>query len=109
MSPGTKVICVDASIKPEAFISVIECFQYWVEENKVYTVREFLENDGIVPGILLEEITNKPIMIKLLGRKQEPAFGLFRFRELTEAELEEELMLEEAAPELIQVETNLIY
>lgn len=108
MSPGTKVICVDASIKPEAFFSVVECFQHWVEENKVYTVREFLENDGIVPGILLEEIVNKPIMIKLLGREQEPAFGLFRFRELTEEELEALMLLEEEV-EPVLVEEELIY
>jgi hypothetical protein len=88
MSPGTRVMCVDDTIKPEAFFAILENYQNWVKNGKIYTVREFLDNDEIVPGILLEEITNKPIFIKLLGREQEPAFGLFRFRELEENELE---------------------
>lgn len=104
MTPGTKVICVDASIKPEAFFSVVECFQQWVVEKQIYTVREYLNNDNIVPGILLEEVHNKPIMIKLLGKVQEPAFGLFRFRELTEEELAMEINIEAEVEESVNLE-----
>jgi hypothetical protein len=94
MKVGSRVLCVNASIKADTFFGVIQNFKNWVEKDKIYTVREILDNDDIVPGILLEEISNPPVFIKLLGRTQEPAFAAFRFRELEDdkvKELEEEL------------------
>lgn len=91
MDVGDKVICVDATIRPEALLSVSKMFQEWVVKDSKYTIREFLYNDGIVDGVLLEEISNIPVFIDLLGREQEPAFGLFRFRKLEVEEMEEEL------------------
>ena len=76
---GDTVLCVDAGIKPEALFAVAAHFPEWVKQGTKYTVRGFTDNDGIVEGIWLEEIVNPNIYIKLLGRTQEPAFGLFRF------------------------------
>jgi hypothetical protein len=92
MKIGSKIQCIDSSIKSNTFFGVIENFKNWVVKDEIYTVREILDNDDIVQGVLLEEITNTPIFIKLLNRIQEPAFKLDRFRELQEdEELEEEL------------------
>ena len=41
--------------------------------------------------LLLKEIKNTPVYIKLINRKQEPAFATWRFRELEEETLEETL------------------
>jgi hypothetical protein len=95
---GQKVICINSSIEPKILFSVLENYQQWVKQDVIYTVREILNNDDIVPGVLLEEVVNKPIYIKLLGREQEPAFSTSRFRELQddevlEEELEEELVI----------------
>ena len=94
MEVGKKVICIDDSIKPEALISVSIMYPNWVKKGKQYTVREFLDNDGIVPGVLLEEVENPIVFIDLIRREQEPAFGLFRFAEEQEAELKEEKIYE---------------
>jgi hypothetical protein len=97
MRPGTTVLCVDDSIRPEAMIAVVNHFPNWVTKGKRYVVREFLDNDGIVPGLLLEEVRNPDIFIPLIGRWQEPAFALWRFRELTPLDpVEEEV--EAASP-----------
>jgi hypothetical protein len=57
----------------------------WLRKGVEYTIREVLDNDGIVTGVLLEEIINDPIAQPLLnGRMQEPAFRVTRFQELHE-------------------------
>ena len=76
---GDEVVCIDASIKPEMIFAIAEYYPNWVVSGKKYTVRGFTDNDGIVDGVWLEEITNPEIFIKLINRTQEPAFGLFRF------------------------------
>lgn len=81
MKPGTRVLCVDDSILPDHIVAVVNHFPNWVLKGSRYTIREFLDNDGIVPGVLLEEVRNPPIFIPLIGRWQEPAFALWRFRE----------------------------
>ena len=92
MQVGSRVICIDSGIKADALLSVSEHFQQWVVKGNKYTVREIVDNDGIVDGVLLEEISNKPIAIKLLGGKiQEPAFALWRFRELQDDVVAEEV------------------
>jgi hypothetical protein len=102
---GSKVRCIDDSIRPEALLSVVQYFPNWIKKGPLYTVREFLENDGIVEGVLLEEIRNPEIFIKLLGRKQEPAFALWRFAE--EEIQEEEYSIEEImSQELVEILQN---
>jgi hypothetical protein len=63
-------------------VTICNYYHNWVKKGKTYTVREVLQNDDIVHGVLLEEIRNEPIYIELIDKKQEPAFGMFRFREL---------------------------
>lgn len=76
---GDEVVCVDATIKPEMLLAVVNFYPSWVKDGEKYTVRGFTDNDGIVDGVWLEEIVNPEIYIKLINRTQEPAFGLFRF------------------------------
>lgn len=88
MKIGNRVICVDDYIQPHMREEIAKDFQQWVTKGKVYTIREILENDGIVPGVLLEEIHNKPLYFaKTINRVQEPAFGIFRFDEYEVEEL----------------------
>ncbi len=87
MRPGQKVVCVDDSVSsPELMWSIMLNFQQWVKKDVTYTIREILNNDDIVTGVLLKEVVNKPVYIKLLDKTQEPAFATFRFRELDEFE-----------------------
>ncbi len=77
---GDKVICIDDSIAPEYFASVMKSFQYWPIKDQEYTIRDIFYNDEIVCGIVLKEMSNIPIFIPLLKRVQEPAFATWRFR-----------------------------
>jgi hypothetical protein len=88
-----KLVCIDDSVRAgmERFVS--EAYFNWVKKGVTYTVREVLENDGIVTGVLLNEVHNFPIYQPLLGRKQEPAFRLDRFAEL-EDDLADEIINE---------------
>jgi hypothetical protein len=101
MKIGSKVQCIDSSIKASTFLGIIENFKNWVVKDQIYTIREILNNDDIVQGILLEEITNTPIFIKLLNRIQEPAFKLDRFRELQEDEVMAEELEEVSILEIL--------
>ena len=100
MKPGDKVICVDARIDPEKTEEIRRDFEIWITRDKEYTIREILDNNGIVPGVLLEEIHNFPKYFKLIDRMQEPAFALWRFRKLNYASQSEESVQEE---ELVEV------
>src|SRR5690606_7501748 len=82
MNPGDKVICIDDSIDPAKSAEIAQDFEMWVKKDVEYTIRELLDNDGIVTGILLEEIYNIPKYFHLLGRTQEPAFAAWRFRKI---------------------------
>ena len=101
VKPGDKVICIDARIDPEKAEEIKRDFEIWITRDKEYTIREILENEGIVPGVLLEEVHNFPKYFKLLGRFQEPAFALWRFRKLNYATGQQE---EEREAELVEVE-----
>jgi hypothetical protein len=101
MKPGDKVLCIDATIDPAKAAEIKQDFEIWVTKDKEYTVREILDNNGIVPGILLEEIHNFPKYFKLIDRYQEPAFATWRFRKLNYATKTEEEVHEE---ELVTVE-----
>src|SRR5437588_12419133 len=103
MKPGDKVICIDARIDPEKSQEIRKDFEIWVTKDKEYTIREILDNNGIVPGVLLDEIHNFPKFFKLLNRMQEPAFALWRFRKLNYAtdaaeDVHEEELVEVARP-----------
>jgi len=101
MKPGDKVICIDARIDPDKSQEIRKDFEIWVTKDKEYTIREILDNNGIVPGVLLDEIHNFPKFFKLLNRMQEPAFALWRFRKLNYATSAKEEVREE---ELVEVE-----
>jgi len=98
MKPGDKVICINALIDADKKEEISRDFEIWVTKDKEYTIREILDNNGIVTGVLLEEIYNLPKFFKLINRYQEPAFAIWRFRKLNYAtaaaaeEHEEELV-----------------
>lgn len=89
MKTGAKVVCIDDGIKPEMMMTICNYYGNWVKKGKTYTVREVLQNDDIVHGVLLDEVRNEPIYIDLIGKKQEPAFGMFRFREVEDDKMME--------------------
>lgn len=86
MKIGQEVICIDDSIKTGELFSVGSHYQNWIKKGTKYTIRAILDNKDIVTGVLLEEVKNKPIYIKLIDAIQEPAFRPNRFRELQEPE-----------------------
>jgi hypothetical protein len=95
---GDEVICVDDS-KPEGWSSLL--FPQWVQKDNKYIIREILDNDDIVVGILLVELKNPQIWQDLLGRYQEGAFATWRFEKLRSAyEIEEEEKYNEVVKEL---------
>ena len=105
MKPGDKVICVDARIDPEKAEEIRRDFEIWITKDKEYTIREILDNNGIVPGVLLDEVHNFPKFFKLIGRMQEPAFAQRRFRKLnyatgTAEEMQEEELVEAGKPSI---------
>lgn len=100
MKPGDKVVCIDASIDADKAEEIKRDFEIWLTKDKEYTIREILDNNGIVPGLLLDEIHNFPKYFKLIDRFQEPAFALWRFRKLNYATQSE---AEEHEEELVQV------
>jgi len=73
---GDRVVCIDdkhpKDFKPEHYPN-------WVKEGETYHVRAVLNNDDIVPGILLREVVNPRIYIPLVNAIQEPAFAEWRF------------------------------
>ncbi|AMR33928.1 hypothetical protein A0256_22010 [Mucilaginibacter sp. PAMC 26640] len=109
MKPGDKVICINDKIDPEKNEEVRRDFEIWITRDKEYTIREILDNNGIVPGLLLEEVHNFPKFFKLINRFQEPAFALWRFRKLNynavpaEAIAETEELVEVQPDELVKV------
>lgn len=93
---GDKVLCIDSSVSPDKFQEIANDFQQWVTKNTEYTIREYVHNDGIVTGVLLQEIWNIPKYMRLINRTQEPAFGLFRFKKaIKKSETIEEFNYEE--------------
>jgi hypothetical protein len=84
-----KVVCIDDSIKPGMETFVKDAYYSWVKKDREYSIRQVLDNDGIVVGLLLNEIYNFPIYQELLKREQEPCFSTTRFRKLESATKEE--------------------
>ena len=79
---GDEVMCINDS-RPDGWSA--EHFPQWVKKDNKYTIREILDNDDIVVGVLLEELVNPVMYIKLLDREQEGAFATWRFRKLRSA------------------------
>jgi len=85
MEVGSRVLCTDSSIKASEIFMVSMVYDMWVNKGAEYTIREVLDNDGIVTGLLLDQVVNDPIPQELLGgRFQEPAFRVTRFQKLHE-------------------------
>ena len=82
MRPGDKVICINDKIDPDKSGEIRRDFEIWITKDKEYTIREILDNNGIVTGVLLDEVHNFPKFFKLINRFQEPAFAIWRFRKL---------------------------
>jgi hypothetical protein len=100
MKPGDKVICINALIDANKQNEISRDFEIWVTKDKEYTIREILDNKGIVTGVLLEEIYNIPKFFKLINMTQEPAFAIWRFRKLNYATA---AAAEEHESELVEV------
>ena len=109
MKPGDKVVCVNDKIDPEKGEEIRRDFEIWITKDKEYTIREILDNNGIVTGVLLEEVHNFPKFFKLINRFQEPAFAMWRFRKLQYASKPAEALSEadelvKQAEELVKIE-----
>ena len=94
MKVGTRVICVDDSIRPEMVQWQRQYCSNWVKKDEKYTIREFDSNDGIVDGVLLEEVENRVIYLIKWDRFIEPRFATWRFRELEDDVQDAELIEE---------------
>jgi hypothetical protein len=86
---GDTVKCIDDSVKLGMEEYTKNVFWNWVKKDKEYTVRGFLDNQGIVTGMLLEEVHNFKVYQPLLGIDQEPAFRMTRFIKTQSATKEE--------------------
>lgn len=91
MKPNDKIICVNSKIDADKIEEISKDFENWIEKGVEYTVREVLSNDGIVTGILLNEVYNFPKFFKLLNRVQEPAFATWRFRKVNKSKISLEI------------------
>ena len=97
---GDEVVCINDS-RPNGWTS--EHFPQWVKKDDKYTIREVLGNDDIVIGILLFELKNPIVYIKLINREQEGAFASWRFSKLrTAQEIVEEAEYEEISKKLCE-------
>ena len=95
MKVGTKVICVDDSIRPEMVEWQRQYCSNWVKKDSKYTIREFDDNDGIVDGVLLEEVENRPVFLTKWNRVIEPRFATWRFREMEDDKQDANVVEEE--------------
>lgn len=100
MRPGDKVICINDKIDADKVEEIRRDFEIWITKDKEYTIREILDNNGIVTGVLLEEVHNFPKFFNLINRYQEPAFAIWRFRKLNYATNQQ---AEEHSEELVEV------
>lgn len=81
--------------REEARLEIAQDFDYWVEKNKHYVVRDVFYNDNIATGVTLEEVINRVLYMRLIGKNQEASYGEFRFRKLKEDEVSAEKIEQE--------------
>lgn len=79
---GDRVVCIDASMQPEAVEELKRTVTNWVKKDEEYIIRKIKTNRGIATGVLLDEIDNSVLFIALIGGFQEPSFAECRFRKL---------------------------
>lgn len=79
---GEIVVCCEDYILPHTREELSINMPHWVKKDNKYTIRAFNENNGIVMGVLLEEITNPLLYFKLIDKTQEGSFRIDRFRKL---------------------------
>ena len=84
---GETVICIDASMQTHTIEELSKDVPNWITQDKKYIIRGFHDNDGIVLGVLLEEVVNPIRFFKLINKFQEPAFAVWRFRKLNPSEV----------------------
>lgn len=92
---GEVVICCEDYKLPHTREELSENMPNWVKKGQKYTIRAFNDNQGIVVGVLLEEVVNPVLYFKLIDRVQEGAFRLDRFRKLAEDEVSAEKIKQE--------------
>ena len=85
---GETVMCIDASMQTHTIEELSKDVPNWITQDKKYIIRGFNENDGIVLGVLLEEVVNPIRFFKLINKFQEPAFAEWRFRKLKPSEVD---------------------
>jgi len=84
---GDIVVCVnDAKTNPRIDMD----FQQWIKRDEKYTIRATSMDLNGQYGVLLEEIKNEPIYLKLLGGSFEPRFASNRFRKIEDDTLKNE-------------------
>lgn len=81
-----QVICIDDTMQPHTAEELKKDVPNWVKKGRKYTIRGFTDNNGIVDGVWLEEVHNRPLFFTVLGKVQEPAFATWRFRKMAEDE-----------------------
>jgi hypothetical protein len=97
---GDEVICIGDN-RPVGWTS--STYPQWVVKGKKYIIREILDNDDIVVGVLLVELRNPKTFITLIGKVQEPAFATWRFEKTRSAyEIAEEKECEPSEVERVQ-------
>ena len=106
---GSRVVCIDDGVSSQNLFDTVNFLPNWVKKGEEYIVRFVYDNDGIVTGILLNGIVNPYTYIPLLKRYQEPAFALWRFRELAspiqkeeESENEGDILVEELVEKVLK-------
>jgi hypothetical protein len=76
MKPGSLVVCIN-----DVFSSiVVKLIPNRPKQGKIYTIRQLVnhETNGKT-GILLEEITNEPLLLPSIDGMFEPSFDINRF------------------------------
>lgn len=85
MKVGSKVICIDDSMKPHTVEVLRKDVPNWIKKGQEYTIRNIIEIvEGTVIGVHLEEVENQPLIFTFRGNKilMEPTFQITRFREI---------------------------
>lgn len=81
---GEVILCCEDYKLPHTREEIDKNMPHWVKKGEKYTVRGFNDNNGIVVGVLLEEVVNPQLYFKLIDRVQEGAFRTDRFVKLQE-------------------------